>query len=170
MQEVSYWGASGSSIRYYRNLQKLHRTWKKIDEKSFQRAFKGLLGSDLVTAEKLKNDSVRLVLTEEGKKRAVASFMFGRAITFKKPKRWDKLWRVVIFDVPEEHRYFRDIFRSHISTIGFIPLQKSAFIYPYPCEKELMDLVVLYGVQEFVRIMTVHSIDNEKDLRKYFDV
>ncbi|MBU1032605.1 hypothetical protein KJ937_01595 [Patescibacteria group bacterium] len=58
----------------------------------------------------------------------------------KKPKRWDKKWRVVMFDVPERYRSSRDYFRSSIKLAGFVQLQRSAWVYPYPCN-EIIELM-----------------------------
>src|SRR6185436_2317872 len=54
-------------------------------------------------------------------------------------KRWDRRWRVVIFDIPERRRSTRTRFRRYVEEYGFMRLQDSVWVYPYDCE----DLVAL---------------------------
>ena len=53
---------------------------------------------------------------------------------------------MVIFDIPEKKRMVRDIIREHLKTIGFKKLQQSVFVFPYPCEQEILALADIYGV------------------------
>ena len=73
-----------------------------------------------------------------------------------------------MFDIPEEDKFFRNVFRKHLLNIGFRKMQKSAFIFPFPCEKELLKIIDLYQAHSFVRIITAIAIDNEKEWRKVF--
>src|SRR3989344_7036412 len=43
----------------------------------------------------------------------------------RKPKRWDKKWRVLIFDIPERRRGLRETVRRTLATIGFERLPDS---------------------------------------------
>jgi len=112
--------------------------------------------------------SFKLVLTKEGMRQARIQYLFGKTITFKNSKEWDKKWRIVIFDIPEKDRHFRDVLRLHLRELKFYKLQQSVFISPYPCERQLLELVSIYKVESFVRIMTVDWVDNEKKLQKHF--
>ncbi|MBU1032902.1 MAG: hypothetical protein ABII13_00890 [Patescibacteria group bacterium] len=80
----------------------------------------------------------RVKVTSKGHEEFVRYALKDKKI--KKPKRWDKKWRVVMFDVPEKYKSSRDHFRRTIQSAGFIKLQRSAWIYPYPCE-EIIELV-----------------------------
>jgi DNA-binding transcriptional regulator PaaX len=54
--------------------------------------------------------------------------------TVPRPKRWDKKWRIINFDVQERKRKYRDHMRTILKTIGLVRLQDSVWIYPFPCE------------------------------------
>src|SRR3989344_687845 len=54
-------------------------------------------------------------------------------IEIKKPIKWDRKWRIVMFDIPEKLKGLRDSLRLHFREIGMIELQKSVLVYPYPC-------------------------------------
>ncbi len=161
-------GLETSSIRYYRKLGVIVREWKRIDQRSIKRSV-GRLCSDKLVKEIIRPDgSFRLVLTDEGKRQARIRSLFGDSICFKNARRWDKKWRIVIFDIPEKERGFRDILREHLRELNFYKLQQSVFVSPNPCEKQIAELVSLYRAEPFVRVMTVDWIDNGKKLRDYF--
>ncbi len=157
-------GLSKSSIPYFRTLQKMRREWKRIDQQSFERSLHSLRERKLLEEICLANGTTVLRLTESGKKEAAYCHFLGSTMKIKRQKKWDKLWRLVLFDVPEKSRTFRDILRDHLKNIGFEELQKSVFIFPYPCEKEISYLVELYNATPHVRIITAQKIDNERAL------
>ena len=79
----------------------------------------------------------------------------------KKPKRWDKKWRVLIFDISEQKRDIRDKVRLTLVAIGFVRLQNSVWVYPYDCE----DLVTLlksdFKIGKDLLYLIVDSIEND---------
>ncbi|MFH1827083.1 MAG: PaaX family transcriptional regulator C-terminal domain-containing protein [bacterium] len=46
-------------------------------------------------------------------------------------EKWDKKWRIMIFDIEEINRGLRDLLRKKIKEFGFGYLQKSVWISPY---------------------------------------
>ena len=161
-------GCSGSPTQYYSTLRKIHKEWRRIDQRSFNRSIRLLHKQKLLKEVRLKDGSITLKLTQNGRMRAGFLQLFGNTLRIKQQKTWDGLWRIVLFDVPEKKRTFRDILRDHLRTIGFKELQHSVFIFPYPCEKELRSLVELYDAAPYVRIITAKSIDNAKEMQKRF--
>lgn len=89
-------------------------------------------------------------------------------IQFKKPKRWDKKWRIVIFDIQERHRRMRDHLRFVLGSIGFKKLQGSVWIFPYDCEDLVMLLKREYAFGKEVLYMVVEEIEEDTMLRKHF--
>ncbi|MEK7614084.1 MAG: CRISPR-associated endonuclease Cas2 [Patescibacteria group bacterium] len=86
------------------------------------------------------------------------------------PKRWDKKWRVLIFDIPEKKRLLRDKVRLTLSAIGFRRLQHSVWVYPYDCE----DLITLIKsdlkIGKELLYLIVDSIENDRRMREWFEV
>lgn len=144
------------------------KEWKNINRQTLKRSLRSLQNSKLLKEKRRADGAVTLELTEAGKRQARYWSIFGQSIKIRKQKSWDKLWRVVMFDIPEENRRFRNILRSHLKTIGFRELQHSVFIFPYACEKEITCLVDLYAAEKYVRILTVKTIDNETELSRHF--
>lgn len=161
-------GFSSSPAQYFKTLRKMRSEWREIDQRNFNRSARSLSKEKLVKEKKLPDGSFRLVLTESGKKQARILNFLGQSIKFKKPKRWDGKWRIVIFDIPEKDRVFRTILREHLYNLKFYKLQHSVFVSPDPCEKIILELVELYSASKYVRVITASKIDNENVLRKHF--
>ena len=88
-----------------------------------------------------------------------------------KNRNWDKKWRVVIFDIPQELHNSRTKFRKKLKNIGFYMLQKSVFIFPYQCEDELGDICKDFGVSDYIDILVTESAGfKDKELRKHFNL
>lgn len=85
---------------------------------------------------------------------------------------WDKKWRIIIFDVPENRRKERDFLRSRLRWLGFKELQKSVWAFPYDIKKEIEDLLTIcdFGTKGDIRFLAVEKIESDKDLRKVFDL
>ncbi len=87
-----------------------------------------------------------------------------------KKRKWDRRWRVVIFDIPERRRNMRVRLRRFMQEYGFVRLQDSVWIYPYDCE----DLIALakanFCVGADVLYMIVERLERDKHLREHFDL
>ncbi len=87
---------------------------------------------------------------------------------FKRPNKWDKKWRVVIFDIPEKKRRMRDQIRDLFMSAGLYRLQDSVWVYPYDCEDIVGLLKTDLGVGRDLLYMIVDEIENDKRLRENF--
>lgn len=161
-------GFSGSPRQYFRNFRLMRDEWKKINKYSFRRSFQRLSQEKLIEERKMPNGSFKLVLTREGKRQAKTLSLLGNSIRFKKPRRWDGKWRIVLFDIPEKDRTFRDILREHLKALEFFKLQQSVFISPYPFEKPILELTALYEAEPYIRVISAYKIDNESKIKKHF--
>ncbi len=110
----------------------------------------------------------RLRLTKEGE-HFFERFSIGEQ-SIQKPKRWDKKWRMVIFDVKEAKRTIRDELRSMLSHIGFLRLQQSVWVFPYDCEDLIALLKARFELGKEVLYLIVDEIENDTHIRKYFDL
>lgn len=87
-----------------------------------------------------------------------------------KPKKWDKKWRVLIFDIKETHKKIRDEMRMTLTQIGFIKLQNSVWVYPYDCEDYITLLKTDFKMGKEILYIIADTIENEKPLLKYFNL
>ena len=72
-----------------------------------------------------------------------------------RPKRWDGKWRLLMFDIPERNSWARNLLRNKIREWNFAHIQRSVFITPFDCEKEIGAVLERLELQDAVLLMTV---------------
>lgn len=82
-----------------------------------------------------RNKTLYLKVTENGRQH-IRQLNFDE-LTLAKPKRWDRRWRIVTFDIPESKSKVRRVLRYKLRDLGFSQLQKNIWIFPYPCRDEI---------------------------------
>ena len=139
---------------------------KWVNEKYYlNETVKKLLKKGLIKKIR-KGNSEFIEITKDGKE-MFAKYELGD-LEIKKPKKWDKKWRVVIFDVEEKKRNLRSLLRSNLERIGFRKLQNSVWVFPYECEELIYLLKTNFFVDSDVLYMEVNRIENEKWLKEIF--
>ena len=96
-------------------------------------------------------------LTSEGKK------IFDRL----RPQK-DGVWKLVIFDVPEKHKYVRTVLRAKLKQLHFKKWQNSIWISPYAMDSEIEQELNDLGKKFFVRLIKTTQINHIEDLEKLF--
>lgn len=155
-----------SPRQYYRLVGRFGREWKNIKKSSVERSVASLYKSKMIDLRLQKDGTWKMELSDHGKRRALYYKL--EMMKIRKPKRWDKKWRIIIFDIPEKQRGARDAFRAWIKRLGFLELQKSVFILPYDCQDEFDFIVEFLGIRKYVRFILAKEIDNEAHLKKKF--
>lgn len=143
--------------------------FKKLDKRAREREIRRILaymksrGLIKLTADNYEHG---IVLTEKGKRRAEhADFV---RLEIAKPKKWDKHWRLVLFDIPERSRKERVSFTRKLRQLGFQQLQQSAWVHPYPCREEIEIVTHYYGLSRYVSYLETNGIDNQQRLLERF--
>ncbi len=87
-----------------------------------------------------------------------------------RPKKWDYLWRLVIFDIPERSRYLRDALRYELIQLGFFMLQESVYVMPFDCVKEVDEISKLLHIRrDLIIICVTASLGKSEDrVRQHF--
>ncbi|MDR3642090.1 MAG: hypothetical protein P4L74_00485 [Candidatus Doudnabacteria bacterium] len=83
---------------------------------------------------------------------------------------WDKKWRVLIFDIPEDAKLQRNQFRRLLKRNEFKKLQASVYVNPYPFNREAIEYLKESGLIKYIRILKVEEMDSDADLRKMFNI
>ena len=142
------------------------KDYLKAKKAPFNNAFYYLKGKGYLDIQK-DGKQIYISLTKNGRKRADKYLIDDLEI--KKPKKWDGKWRVIIFDIPDKTRIKREAFRGKLKELNFYQLQKSVWIYPYNCEKEIKLLREFFGLtSKELRLITAFNIEGDSFLRKYF--
>lgn len=119
-----------------------------LKKSSLSQALKRLREKGLIEQIKLKND-ILFKLTQEGKDLLEDKF---------DEKSWDGRWRVVIFDIPEEKRIIRNLFRRNLKKWGFKHLQKSVWISKRNVFDKLEAYIKDLGIEKWVVVMEVNRL------------
>jgi hypothetical protein len=139
--------------------------WKKYNLFYLRRTIRRLRRQKLV--EVVEENGQQIVrLTKNGKRKILKYSLENLEIP--KPKSWDGRWRLVIWDVPMGKNYFRKVFREALHSLGFLQLQESVFLYPYPCEDQITFLREYYGVGNEVIYIIAQKIEDDSPYRVYF--
>ena len=161
-------GLSSSPNTFFKVIRSLKKEFEEIDNSTLNRAIRSLYKSRLVETRGNRDGTLTLVLSGEGKRRALTFNL--EEMEIKKPKQWDGKWRMVMFDVPERLKKVRESLRYHLKTMGFYEFQKSVFVYPFPCDEEIEYIMEFYNARRHVRFVLAQEIDNELELQKHFDL
>lgn len=90
------------------------------------------------------------------------------ALKIQKRRRWDKRYRMVVFDIPERRRDTRDRLRSIMHSFGFLRLQDSVWIFPYDCEDVVALIKAELRVGKDVLYVIAEAIENDSWIRRHF--
>ena len=115
-----------------------------------------------------KDGKEMIEITEKGKKRLL-KYEFDE-MKIKKPKKWDGLWRIVIFDIPEKRKKARNAINLKLKELGFHPIQKSTFIFPYECRNEIDFVAEHFFARKYINYIVAKEIDNSEKLMKIFKI
>jgi CRISPR-associated endonuclease Cas2 len=88
----------------------------------------------------------------------------------KKNKKWDGRWFMVFFDVPEIQRNKREYLRRYLKELGFYQYQKSVYIFPYECEKEVALIKKIVEGAKYMKYIIAERIEEEDKIKRYFNL
>ncbi len=159
---------SRSAKDHLRVIRGTVKEWEKINQHSLRKAIKGLYVSKLVGWQEKTDGSVELTLTNKGKNKVL--IYNPDYLKISRPKKWDKKWRIVIFDIPEKQRSARDSLRSYLKKLDFYELQKSVLVHPYPCDDIFDFLVEFHNIRKYVRFILADDLDNSLHLKSIFNL
>lgn len=142
------------------------KEWREINRRSLKTAIRRLYQSKLISSHENKDGTITLGLNEEGKKKVLRYNL--DKLEIKKPQKWDNLWRIIIFDIPERLKTKRDALVWKLKHLGFSAIQKSVFIYPFACQEEIDFLIEVFELRPYVRFIVAQEIDTALELKAKF--
>ena len=83
------------------------------------------------------------------------------------PKAWDRKWRLVAFDVPISSSRQRQEFVAKLQSLDFFMLQKSLWVYPFPCFSQVEAIASYFNVQRYLSLMEINALDQVSARRLY---
>lgn len=151
---------------YFRIIKSASKEWKNINHRTLRRSIRKLYQSQVIRCLENSDGTMMLELTSEGKKRVLR--YQPEKMKIKKPAKWDGIWRLVIFDIPESLKRERMALAWMLRRLDFYPIQRSVFIHPYECKNEIDFIVEMFDLRPYVRFLIVKDIDIDIELRHRF--
>ena len=106
------------------------------NERAFQASISRLQKKGLIVTPHTDGTLPHLKLTPEGEARLPPYY----APHHYWSKKWNQWWYVLMFDVPEKERHYRNMLRSFLKMLRFGCLQKSVWVSPWDVRPEYDDL------------------------------
>jgi DNA-binding PadR family transcriptional regulator len=141
--------------------------WKKFNPAYLRRSLERLKKQKLVEIEE-KDGKTIVKITKAGRQKVLKYALDELEIA--KLKVWDRKWRVVIYDVPENKQYLQKLFREAAKKLGFLRIQKSVYLYPFPCYEQIEFLREYFNLGENIIYMVVEQLEDDLPYRKYFSL
>lgn len=132
----------------------LGKQWRKYKRGDIGRIVKRLHEQELLSVSEEDGKTV-IKLSDKGKQRLLKYDFDNISL----PKHRDGKFRVVSFDIPNDKRVARDIFRRKLKDLGFLQVQESIFITPYPCREQIEFIINLLEISEFVMLFQLGKIE-----------
>lgn len=173
VKDVLSWFVAGGAIiiaanspYFLPNVIKRYEKLKRYPKHKVSDTFYRLRRQSLIDI-KMVNRQIYISLTPEGRKRA-GIFQIDK-LKLARPKRWDKKWRLLMFDIPQKRKLSREALRGKLKELGFLPLQKSVWVYPFECRAEMELLQEFFGLSKNeMRLIIAENIGDDSGLRQDF--
>jgi len=142
---------------------------KKEKERKVLRTLKNLEKKQIIYVEE-KDDKVFVYLENKNHPKII-KYSIKKLLDFKKKKKkWDGRWFMVFFDVPEIQRNKREYLRRYLKELGFYQYQKSVYIFPYNCEKEVALIKKIVEGAKYMKYIIAERIEEEDKIKRYFGI
>jgi len=138
-----------------------------IEEKKIKKSLESLEKNEIINLEE-KGGNIFVKLKDKNNL-TVIKYSTKALLDFKKKeKKWNGKWFLVFFDVPEIQRNKRNYLRKFLVDIGFYQYQKSIYIFPYECEKEIILIKKIVEGAKYMKYLVAEKIEDEKLIKSFF--
>ena len=143
--------------------------FRKMDKRAREREYRRLLRymkKQGLIKYRTEDYEHGILLTEDGRRRAEAADL--ERLSIRRLQKWDNKWRIALFDIPESDKQARDHLTAKLKEIGFVQLQRSVWVHPFPCQEEVSAITHQYDVSRFVTYVETIHIDSQEKLKDRF--
>lgn len=121
---------------------------REPDKSELSQAIKRLRERSLIIRDVDNTNQIILKLTDLGQK----------ALNIEPEEEWDGKWRVVIFDIPEQKRVIRNLFRRRLKEWGFKRWQQSVWVTKRNVTKKLKLLIYDLKIEDWIAVIESEDI------------
>lgn len=83
---------------------------------------------------------------------------------------WDKKWRIVSFDIPEDKKDARRLLGGKLFDLNFKKLHNSVYVSPYECRDVIKKVSKFFGIEKHLSIIEAEYFDRQNEFRKAFKI
>lgn len=131
------------------------------------RSLKNLEKNEII--ELVEKDDKVIIYLKDVNNAKVIEYSIESLLKYKQQKKqWNGKWFLVFFDVPEIQRNKRDYLRKFLKRLGFYQYQKSVYLFPYECEKEVELIKKIVEGAKYMKYIIAEKIEDENSAKKYF--
>jgi len=129
---------------------------KKADRQQFFKFIRYLKMKGYIKVKSLEPNEA-IILTQKGVEKVLKISLRLK----ERKRRKDGKWLMVIFDIPENKRRLRDLFRENLQILGFKYLQKSIWVCPWDVLEEVQGLLIKYDLEKYVKTFLIEEVELE---------
>ena len=115
-----------------------------------------------------KEGDERLVRLTTKAKYEILRLQFVLHMRAQRKRAWDRKWRLVLFDVPEIQKNYRNFLRKLLRQNGFRMWQLSVWVSPYNPEPHLSNLLQYLGIEKHYELIEADCAKCSPKLRRKF--
>jgi len=157
---------AATSPYFVTNLLRKRTELRKYPKKKISSSFYNLKRQGLIDIKK-NNHQIYFSLTKKGREKA--GWLQIDKLKIKRPSKWDKKWRLVMFDISQMRRLSREAFRGKLKELGFKPFQKSIWIHAFDCRAEIALLQKFFNLSNNeLRLVIAENIGDDEILKGVF--
>lgn len=121
---------------------------------AFRNASKRLRDKGLVVCESSGGKTPKLFLSDSGREQIPLYFTPEKQWN----RRWNDIWYMLIYDVPEADRKYRDVLRSFLKRMRMGCLQKSVWVTPEDIRPDFDDLSQTANIDGFAYLLEARTV------------
>lgn len=153
------------------NVASLLKFFNPTDSRERQKISRNLKSLKRKNLIKIYDNNGLVAITKKGERQNL-KYQIGE-LKIKRPKKWDKKWRIIMFDIPERFKKARDALSKKIKDMEICKMQKSVYICPFDCESEIDFVCEVFNVRKYVRYVVAEKTgdtDDDEELKKFYNL
>ena len=155
------WSLGGMGPTPYIENQRKRQKWER--KRLYQRI--AYLKRQHYVERVREGEEILLKLTAKAKYE-ILRLQFALHIREQRAKSWNKRFYMVVFDVPEDMKRYRDVFRRLLSANGFQMLQLSVWMSRYNPRPVIDKLLQYLNLEKYFEILEMSCTDCSSRLNK----
>lgn len=141
------------------------REWKKFNTGYLKQTIDRLLAQGYL--EYAKEHGIEVIAISDEGRRKILSFAIEKEGPVRS-KKWDGKWRMVLYDIDAKAKTKQQGIRKALKDLGFIQLQRSVYIIPFDCRKQVSFMRVQFALGNAIQYIDGAEFEDDIPYRRHF--